>query len=311
MSQWLRRMAILGSLGLAGTLAGCGTHTVSVGTRTAGLVMSIQSITPIQAQEFMIQTSLRNRGSRPVYITQRAFRACAQSSSGGLRGHTLCFSPASSTWEGKTIGKFLALPMTLKPEQSIQVNVVWPDLYIVPMSPVQIRLAITSSVQTSKSIPATLLNPYSENLIYSLLVNLTHAVDTFHNSPYNPNHFWPTYDTYVSQSPLQPTTGTTARQIDLSAVNTKSVTFIQQSHPQTPDVLSSEFTGAPWGEAYYGVTSNGTVFLTFVPPNVAATDSNNGDNMASTGNGAWTSGNVRVFTVAHPNNGVLLSSIWG
>ncbi len=337
MSRWLQRIVVLGLLGLAGTLAGCGTHSAAAGTRTAALAMSIQRLRPDGSFKFVTQISLRNRGNRPIYLTERAFHACTQSLSGGLNGKTECISPYYSTWEGQTIGKFFAFPTTLRPRESIQANVTWLDLYIVPMSPVTIRLAITSAVHASQSLPATVMNPYSGNLIESLLFSLTKSVDKFHASPYNPKHYWPTYDTWVSQSPLQPIPGSTARQLDILAIDTRSVTFAgtkggpafvnfgqpvsnpaEQYDAWMPGVLSSQYWGAPWGKVYYGVTANGTVFLTFTPPNVASTDptkyasTSSGTNKGvRTGNGAWTNGNVRVFTVAHPNNDVPLRSIWG
>ena len=328
-----KRMVIFGSLCLTSSLAACGTQSATpTADQTGGLTISVKGVSPVQSQEFMVQTSIDNQGSRPVYIRQNSFNFCVTSVDGGLNGQSECYAPASSAWEGRTIGKFFALPVTLKPGKSIQVNLMWQDLYMAPSS-ATVSLGVTSSVHTSANIPASELVPYSENLIHTLLVNLTHAVDKFHNSPYNPKHFWPTYDAYSANQTLQPVAGS-ARQLDISAVDNNLVTLTgyysgefgqkasnpaEQYNAQTPDVLSSQYPGAPWGqEDYYGVTANGTVFLTFTPPNVPATDSNNisdgngaNTNGTSTGNGAWTNGNVRAFTAAHSNNGILLSSIWG
>ncbi|SDO16117.1 hypothetical protein SAMN04487897_10954 [Paenibacillus sp. yr247] len=97
------------------------------------------------------------------------------------------------------------------------------------------------------------------------------------------NKFFPTFPANNERKiKNQPTVGHSA-QVDFNAPNFRSSWGLDRSLNQiTP-------------ASYYGVTAAGIVFATSSKPDMVSSDSMNGNNGNSTGNGYWTNGDINVI----------------
>lgn len=307
MSRHFSWFALLGmSLPLPLLLSGCGRKPVA----PPPTALSAWHITQTQASSVTIRYLWRNTTKQSEYLTRDdlALTAASPQGSGGLHAEQWTTIPTRVWYQTSTLGLNHAFPVSLAPHHQLTIFAQIPRVPMAPLTHATWSVNL-GALQVRHILPASVWPALSHPVLQQAIERVQTAVDAFTQASANTKQYAPT-NTAKLLATTQPLAGQQAREIDLQAW-----TALDGNRPQI--ITQPKNLGLPaWmtypanHRVYWGLTAQKTVFATWTPPQIPATDSHQKPNVGGTGNGAWTVGTTRVFTMQHPNHGVALYTIW-
>jgi hypothetical protein len=290
----------------AALLSGCGHQAAPPPPPT----LSALTVTQAHARSFILRYMWRNTTHHSEYLTvsDMSLQAVSPQGSGGLAAEQFAVTPSRMWYQTGTIGLNHAFPVAVKPGQTLTVFAQVPRIPMAPLTQAQWTVNL-GALQTTQSLAHDTLAAISQPALQQALERAQTAIDQYTQASANAKQYAPT-NTVKALAASQPLAGQRAQEIDLRAwTPAEGARPVLPTQPQKLGL--PRWTAYPANNTvYWGITAQKTVFATWTPPQIPATDSTVKPNTPGTGNGAWTIGNTTVFTVQHPNHGVALYTIW-